>query len=464
MTKDLPASKYVDAAQQYRNSKQGAYHGYYKALRPKEDPELMRVGPGTPCGEFFRRFWNPVAMTQEITDVPLRVRILGEDLVLFRDKCERYGLLHLHCSHRNASLEYGVVEEQGIRCCYHGWLYDVNGTILERPAQKEERSKILCHGAYPVIEYKGLIFAYMGPPEERPDFPIYDTTALPDVELVPYSIHYPCNWLQIAENTMDPWHTVFLHARVTEIHFGDTWGIAPVTEFYETEGSVYATLTYRVGDMIWVRSQETISPTFSQVGAWWETGREEKYFKRASITKWTVPHDDENCMIISWRSFGPGIDPEGHGNREQCGKNMVDFPGQTGVEPYEYRQQHPNDYEAQVSQGPINSHACENLSTTDKGVAYLRRKIRRSIQNIQNGEKLPETTRVNDEWMTYAQDTVLPIPMQPGRDDESLLREVSDAVMGIIFEGDQYSGETRAQYIVSQLKKLKSDPRFIANG
>ena len=143
---------------------------------------------------------------------------------------------------------------------------------------------------------------------------------------------------------------------------------------------------------------------------------------------------------------------------------MVDFPGQTGVEPYEYRQQHPNDYEAQVSQGPINSHACENLSTTDKGVAYLRRKIRRSIQNIQNGEKLPETTRVNDEWMTYAQDTVLPIPMQPSRDDESLLREVSDAVMGIIFEGDQYSGETRAQYIVSQLKKLKSDPRFIANG
>ena len=234
--------------------------------------------------------------------------------------------MHLHCSHRNASLEFGVIEERGLRCCYHGWLYDADGSILEMPAQSMEGKTDLCHGAYPVVEYQGLMFAYMGPADEKPEFPRYDTTQLPDVELVPYSIDYPCNWLQICENTMDPWHTVFLHARVTDIHFGDTWGIAPVTRFYEMQHKIYATLTYRVEDMIWVRSQETISPSFSQVGAWWETGREEKYFKRASITKWTIPHDDDHCMIIAWRSFGDGIDPAGHGKREDCGKNKVDFP------------------------------------------------------------------------------------------------------------------------------------------
>jgi hypothetical protein len=260
---------------------------------------------------------------------------------------------------------------------------------------------------------------------------------------------------------MDPWHTVFLHARVTDIHFGDTWGIAPVTKFHEKGHKVYATLTYRVESMIWVRTQETISPSFSQVGAWWETGREEKYFKRASITKWTIPHDDDHCMIIAWRSFGDEIDPEGHGSREDCGKNKVDFPGQTGAEPYEYRQRHPNDYEAQVSQGAINPHAAENLKSTDKGVFYLRRKLRKGIRAVQQGEKLPEMDRVGNEWLTHVQDTVLPIGVHP-EDDEKLLEEVTDMVMDIVFEGDQFNGHERIDYIETKLKKIKYDPRFEA--
>ena len=462
MSNDLPQSAYVKETRNYKTKIQATFGGYHKAKRPIEDNELTHVGPGTPCGEYFRRFWIPVTLTSEISDVPLRIRILGEDLVVFRNKQGALGLLHLHCSHRNASLEFGVIEEQGLRCCYHGWLYDVDGTILETPAQDSKLSEKVCHGAYPVVEYLGLVFAYMGPPEERPDFPKWDTTMLADVEMVPYYIDYPCNWLQICENTMDPWHTVFLHARVTDIHFGDTWGIAPVTEFYEKLHKIYATLTYRIEDKIWVRSQETISPSFSQVGAWWETGREEKYFKRASITKWTIPHDNENCMIIAWRSFGPGIDPEGHGDRSMVGKNSVDFPGQTGQEPYEYRQRHPNDYEAQVSQGPINSHAAENLGSTDKGVAYLRRKLRRSIRAIQAGEQLPEPERSGDEFLTHTHDTVLPIPVHPS-EDEQLLRSVTDAVMDIVFEGDSLGGSERASFIESKLKALKNDPRFTAH-
>ena len=460
----LPSPEYRDTTRKYRESPQSAFGGYYKAKRPIEDAELTRVGPGTPCGEFFRRFWIPVVMTQEIKDVPLRIRILSEDLVVFRDKSGNYGLLHLHCSHRNASLEFGVVEQCGLRCCYHGWLYDVDGTILETPGESEgsRRKENVMHGAYPVLEYHGLIFAYMGPPERKPDFPYFDTTMLPDVELVPYSIDYPCNWLQVAENTMDPYHTVFLHARVTDVHFGSTWGIMPEVEFYELDEKIYSTLTYRIDDMIWVRTQETFLPSFSQVGAFWEEGRDEKFFVRASITKWTIPHDDENCMIIAWRSFGPGIDPDGtHGDRGMCGKQSVDFEGQTGVESYEYRQRHPNDYEAQVYQGKINSHAAENLATTDKGIVYLRRSLRKGIRAVANSGEPAPITRVNGEWLTHVQDTVLPIPKRDDMDDKELLHKVADAVRQIVFEGDALDGQERNDFLKSELQKLKTDERFI---
>ena len=148
-------------------------------------------------------------------------------------------------------------------------------------------------------------------------FSIYDTFDLDGHELVPYRLSYPCNYLQVAENTMDPIHTVYLHTLVGETQFEETWGITPVLKFHDGETGLYSTLTYRVDDMIWVRTQQTVFPTFSHVGAFWETGKDEKYFKRSSITKWTVPIDDTNSMIIAWRHFGPAIDPDGKGKRDE---------------------------------------------------------------------------------------------------------------------------------------------------
>ena len=193
------------------------YNGYHRVSDAREDPELTHTGPGTPCGEYFRRFWLPVAMTEQVGERPVLLKVLGEELVLFRDLSGRVGLLHKHCSHRRASLEYGIVSERGIRCCYHGWLFDVDGTILEAPGEPENSPipRKLCHGAYPVRELEGLVFAYLGPPELTPKLPVLDTFSLPGVELVPYLIDYPCNWLQVAENPMDPFHSVFLHTRVT---------------------------------------------------------------------------------------------------------------------------------------------------------------------------------------------------------------------------------------------------------
>ena len=124
-------------------SKPEGYAGYAgHALReiPAEDPELTHTGPGTPMGEYMRRFWQPVCLSENLTDLPHAIRIMGEDLVAYRDKSGQVGVLHRHCSHRGTSLEYGIVSERGIRCCYHGWLFDADGTILETPENRRTPS------------------------------------------------------------------------------------------------------------------------------------------------------------------------------------------------------------------------------------------------------------------------------------------------------------------------------------
>ena len=163
-----------------------AYGAYHHRERPTDDDELTRVGPGTPCGEYLRRFWQPVVLSKELRDLPRRLRIMGEDLVAFRDRSGAVGLLELHCPHRGTSLEFGLVSDKGIRCCYHGWLFDVDGTILETPGEPADSTlkDRLFHGAYPVREHQGLLFAYMGPPDNEPDFPILDTYDLPGYRMV----------------------------------------------------------------------------------------------------------------------------------------------------------------------------------------------------------------------------------------------------------------------------------------
>ena len=121
---------------------------------------------------------------------------------------------------------------------------------------------------------------------------------------------------------------------------------------------------------------------------------------------------------------------------------------------------HPNDYEAQVYQGKINSHAAENLGVTDKGIVGMRRNLRKEIRAVRDGGDPSALTRVDDEWMTHAQDTVLPIAPMPGKDDKELMQEVTDAVMAVVFAGDQYAGQERIDYIRSELQKIKSQPQF----
>jgi phenylpropionate dioxygenase-like ring-hydroxylating dioxygenase large terminal subunit len=260
---------------------------------------LTHVGPETPCGEYLRRFWQPVAMSSELAELPISVRVLGEDLALFRDKSGRVGLLDRHCCHRRTSLEFGIVEDHGIRCCYHGRKFDVDGRILEttgEPARSKTKQTTF-QGAYPTLEFSGLVFAYMGPPRLKPEFPYYDAFDLPHDRMVTYSLTYPCSWLQIFENVMDPAHGVFLHTRISFEQFSPAWGELPVTEFRKSPlGIVYIT-SRRVGDLVWVRINDIILPNLAQAGATWESGDTVKAFTRASLTRWTVPIDDTNSLV-----------------------------------------------------------------------------------------------------------------------------------------------------------------------
>ena len=187
-------------------------------LTQQENDLITRVGPGTPGGELLRRYWHPIAIASDLTDErPTKaVRVLGEDLVLFKDKSGRIGLLADHCAHRSASLVYGRVEERGISCAYHGWLYDCDGNILETPPEKNEAiMRSVKQTAYKVQVHIGLVFAYMGPDPAPPMAP-YDTMFRKDGKRM-VRIHPPlnCNWFQAMENSMDPAHLQVLHQEFT---------------------------------------------------------------------------------------------------------------------------------------------------------------------------------------------------------------------------------------------------------
>jgi nitrite reductase/ring-hydroxylating ferredoxin subunit len=409
------------------------YSGHLRRSVPAPDPELTQVGPDTPCGEYIRRAWQPVAMLEELGERPLALRILGEDLVLFRDRSGRIGLLHKHCMHRGASLEYGIPMERGLSCCYHGWTFDIDGTILSTPAEpptsriKDTR----CQGAYRVHVHDGLVFAWMGPPEETPPFPVFDT-ARAGAEPACFAIRMPCNWLQVYENTQDPVHVVYLHTRMSGAQFGDASGADQVIEYRQTPLGMINVQTRHWSGHLWTRCTETILPNANQTGAIWEAADRPKIFQRAALTRWIVPIDDENTLIIGWRYFSEDLDPQGLGDRAKVGRQSIDFIGQTGEErSYEERQRQPGDYEVQVSQRRIAVHALETLASSDQGVAMLRRLLRRNIRALAEGAKVtPYPIGRDGVVATFCQDTVLPAPAEEDRARlASQGKTVADAVL-----------------------------------
>ncbi len=183
-------------------------------LATELNEKLTRVGPGTPGGELLRRYWQPIAAVAELTrgKPTKKIRLLGEDLVLYRDSSGKLGLIEERCPHRRVSMVYGIPEPEGLRCPYHGWLFDGKGTCLEQPAEPPEstfKDRVKVAG-YPVQELGGLVFAYLGP-EPAPLLPRYDAFVWDNaIRQIGFAV-IPCNWVQVMENSLDGTHVEWLH-------------------------------------------------------------------------------------------------------------------------------------------------------------------------------------------------------------------------------------------------------------
>ncbi len=346
----------------------------------KEENELLtRVGPGTPAGEMLRRYWWPVGFTEHVKEKgrPVRTRLLGEDLVLFRDGNGRLGLLGLHCSHRGTSLEFGRVEDRGIRCCYHGWLYDVRGRCLEQPAEPEDSrfKDRVQHPAYQAQEIGGFIFAYIGP-EPAPLLPNYDLFLREDGEREVGAGHDYCNWLQRAENSVDQTHLVALHAS----EYPHLALKRPVIGWERRDYG--AKISMQVPGISKPKSSHWIFPSHTRH----TTARKGR--KPDHAIRFRVPMDDTNTMTF-WLRFYP------YGEEDRSKPFLLKTLGfendQAGV--YERVDDgwwgvasHDQDRVAQESQGPIYDRTKEHLGASDQGVIMLRTMIKESIDAVRHGK------------------------------------------------------------------------------
>lgn len=384
------------------------YSGYHRNKAPQPDLLIAQVGPGTPGGEYQRRFWHPIAYLSELDKVPLRVRALGEDLVVYKDGRGQIGCLYLHCCHRNTSLEYGIVQDRGLKCCYHGRVFDADGTILDIPGEPnaERMKKTLSQGAYPVHVFEGIVFVYMGPPERVPVFPVLDRMNLKGVKIVPGErFAFDCNWLQIKENSLDPFHTYTLHM-IPQTRgyqqFSDEFGIVPLFIWAETPAGCMYLGVRHVGDNVWVRSSETYGTNLHMISSIVETGRQRKTVNAPFLSMWTLPVDDENSITFYLSHVSDDEKMPWEKRRE-----IEKFGQYKDERPYPQRQWIPGDYDAMASQGAINPHSGENLGSQDRGVMLFRRFIRRGIEAVQAGQD-PQGffMRQEDVAPTFANDFV----------------------------------------------------------
>lgn len=408
----------------------------------KENNELLtRVGPRTPGGELLRRYWQPAALAEELPagGSPLALRLLAEDLVLFRDGAGYPALLGLHCSHRAADLSYGRLEDGGLRCLYHGWLYDRHGTCLEQPGEpagSDFKSKIR-HPAYPCQEVGGLIFAYLGP-GDPPLLPAYEPFSVPDSHRNVTKFYEDCNYLQGNEGNIDPAHLSFLHRFMSEdealsrqsgrpangnissnVLFGrDT---APRLEIEETD---FGVRIYSVRDATennrYVRISNFLMPSASAIPAGQGTGG------GGYQINWHVPIDDTHHWrySISFQRSGPldkdrlkqvqasTLTPAYHllrnkANRYQQDREEMRSQSFSGLGPVFI----VHDTYAIEGEGPVQDRSREHLGTTDIAIAASRQMLLRAIRDVQEGADPPHVIRelsANDLRQIVVVDELIP--------------------------------------------------------
>ncbi len=354
---------------------------------------MTRVGPSTPAGETLRRYWLPVSFSHEIkSDEPKIVRRLGEDLLIFRDQQGRVGLTEPTCPHRGTSLEYGWIEAGGIRCCYHGWVFDVNGRCIEQPGEPADsnfKAKILLK-AFPTREVGGIIFAYMGP-GEPPPFPRYDFLFRQDGERTYDGYVRECNFMNQLDNCLDPVHATILHGR--EVNGArENPERAETPEFEVLADELFASYVARrqgpVTGTEWHREVSYTPPVLVIHDGGSTPDDSNGYFADVA---WRVPVDDystqsfvlkffpfkDGCSTVRPKRNSPRPPPLLRGTRMKF--DMTTVNGQ--------------DAAAQIGQGRIADRAAEHLGYSDRGVIQVRKLWMSAIQAVMRGDDPPGILR-----------------------------------------------------------------------
>jgi 5,5'-dehydrodivanillate O-demethylase len=353
-------------------------------LSKEANERLTQVGMGTPMGELLRRYWHPVATVPELLEEPvLAVTVLGENLALYRTDAGELGLVSQRCPHRGASLAYGIPEEDGLRCPYHGWKFSRVGQCLEQPAEPadssfKDRVRI---PAYPVQEMGGLIWAYLGP-RPAPLLPRYDLFVRDDLEREIGITRLPCNWLQIMENSLDPVHLEYLHS-VYMNYVLKRQGKPPASTTKHHERIAFDVFEYGIvkrrlweGDPEdsdeWQVGHPILFPNILSVG---EGGRAQFQIR--------VPIDDTHTYHVWYRT------------KPRSGDSPVQDPSAIPVLDYAYKHEDGRlvvdtvsgqDMMVWVTQGAISDRTTERLGTTDKGIILYRTLRDEQIQKVQRGE------------------------------------------------------------------------------
>jgi 5,5'-dehydrodivanillate O-demethylase len=380
-------------------------------MREAENEELTRVGPDTPAGRMLRRYWHPVGLSADLTATPKVVKVLGEELVLFRKPDGGCGLLHSRCPHRGANLGAGYVEPEGLRCPYHGWLFSASGKCLDQPCEppgsvfKERVTQV----SYPVEELGGLVFAYMGP-EPRPLLPRYDIlVATEGTRTARFARFVPANWLQMVDNHQDPTHTTWLHQQI------QPWKDTPECHYFDSPvGSIaVAARGGREPGTRYVREVHFIAPNGLKVPI---PDADESKFDQPSTLRyaWVVPVDDYNS--VEWEVLFAPFDSQGKPThfrydadatlyRIEAPQPFAEYvtPGKPGYPQYEsggargatviLRQ----DTLIQTSQGRLQAREHEHLASSDRGVIKLRRILKECIDAVARGEDPRGTIRYAEE-------------------------------------------------------------------
>jgi 5,5'-dehydrodivanillate O-demethylase len=367
--------------------------------------ELAQTAAGTPMGDLLRRFWQPVAIGKHLAPGTAKpIRVLGEDLTLYRSQAGTPHLVAARCAHRLTVLHTGWVDGDQIRCMYHGWTYDGTGQCTLRPAERDPGLPNVKIAAYPLHQYGGLIFAYMGPGEapafELPRKPAFEGNGF---HVVRRQV-WPCNWLQLVENSLDALHVSFVHARGIEGRFvTNVSQLLPELEYFETDAGIRQIATrsadnVRVSDWTFPNNNHIVVPGPREGGPWVDAGI------------WNVPIDDTHTQrmnIYAMPSLGREIDAE----------LMAEWEAHENYSPADHHDElfrehkypadehsdltNAQDYVAQVGQGAIVDREHEVLGRSDAGIAFLRKIYFRELDLLREG-------RPGKAWRPLAESIELP--------------------------------------------------------